>query len=418
MAQLATKLDVVSAPESPLGSGLSRIPQITIDVFCQTPATREAVDRTVADRRMARARCNVHAGGPPEAIGCYQRARSPNLIIVETHSELAELHRELDSLAEVCDPATKVIIIGRINDVSLYRDLLDRGVSEYLLAPLDALTLIRSVARLYRQEGSRKLGRTVAFVGAKGGVGSSVIAHNVATGLGRLFSSEVILADLDLPFGNAGLAFNLEPAQGIEEAVKGDDRVDDVLLERLVAKHGEYLNVLPAPAALNFSHAVPDDAFERLLDVAQATVPFVVLDVPHVWAGWTKRCLVSADEVVVTATPDLTSLRNAKNLVELLKQARPNDAAPKLVLNQVGIPKRTEISASKFASVLKIEPVVCIPFEPAGFSAAETAGKTIAERSSRTLASARIDDLARLVSGRLQAQAKKSALSFTRLWRK
>jgi pilus assembly protein CpaE len=155
-----------------------------------------------------------------------------------------------------------------------------------------------------------------------------------------------------------------------------------------------------------------------VLDRAQSSVPFVVLDVPHVWADWTRRCLVSADEVVVTATPDLTSLRNAKNLVEFLKQARPNDAAPKLVLNQIGVPKRTEIPAGKFASVLKIEPVLCIPFEPAAFSAAETAGKTIAECSIRTSASARIDQLAVLVSGRPQPQFKKHALSFARVWRK
>jgi pilus assembly protein CpaE len=178
------------------------------------------------------------------------------------------------------------------------------------------------------------------------------------------------------------------------------------------------LNVLAAPALLEFSHAVAENTFERLLDVAQSTAPFVVLDVPHVWADWTRRCLVAADEVVITAMPDLASLRNAKNLIELLKHARPNDAAPKLVLNQVGVPKRTEIPASKFASVLKIESIVCIPFEPASFSAAENAGKTIVECSRRTSASARIDHLAMSVSGRPQRPPKRSAVPFARLWGK
>ncbi|TGR36042.1 CtpF protein, partial [Mesorhizobium sp. M1C.F.Ca.ET.195.01.1.1] len=91
------------------------------------------------------------------------------------------------------------------------------------------------------------------------------------------------------------------------------------------------------------------DAFAQLVDTAQRSVPLLVLDVPHVWTGWAKNTLVKADEIVITATPELANLRNTKNLVDMLKRLRPNDPPPKLIINQAGVPKRPEISPSDFA---------------------------------------------------------------------
>src|SRR6266571_1670629 len=108
-------------------------------------------------------------------------------------------------------------------------------------------------------------------------------------------------------------------------------------------------------------------------------MPCIVLDIPHQWSGWTKRALIAADDILVVAAPDLANLRNTKNLVDLLKAARPNDRAPIYCLNQVGVPKRPEIKPADFAKALEDEPVAVIPFEPQVFGTAANNGQMIAE---------------------------------------
>src|SRR5690606_11107292 len=131
-----------------------------------------------------------------------------------------------------------------------------------------------------------------------------------------------------------------DPAQGIAEAVFAPDRIDEVYLDRLLAQCGEHLSLLAAPSTLERTYDFEPDSFRQVVDTAQRTAPYVVLDVPHLWAGWSRSVLSLADEIVIVAAPELASLRNAKNLIDTLARARPNDAPPRLILNQAGVPKR------------------------------------------------------------------------------
>lgn len=394
-----------------------RIPAITVHAFCEAPETSTAIQAAAADRRMARAHVAAHTGGAAAATEHYRSEPNPHLILVESRSAGEALGSELDRLAEVCEAQTKVVVIGSSNDIGLYRELLERGVSEYLLAPVEPMELVAVIGRLYRESAAERLGRSYAFVGAKGGVGASTVAHNVAWAMARLFRSDAVLADLDLPFGTAGLDFDLEGSQGIAEAVQDSARLDEVLLERLLVKRGDHLSLLVAPTELGRTYDFDENAFDRLLDVVQSSVPSLVLDVPHLWSAWAKKTLVSADEVVITAAPDLASLRNAKNLVEFLGKARPNDPPPKLVLNQVGLPKRPEIKPDDFASGLQLQPVACIPFDPALFGAAANKGQMIAEVSPRSKIADRFDELARIVTGRSEPKKRGAGVfGLRRLW--
>jgi pilus assembly protein CpaE len=218
--------------------------------------------------------------------------------------------------------------------------------------------------------------------------------------MARLVGSDVILADLDMAFGTAGLDFNLDPPQGIAEAVYGADRLDEVLLDRLLAKCEDHLSLLAAPASLDKAYDFGEEAFEQMLEIVQANVPTVVLDVPHLWTAWVRKTLIAADEVVITAVPDLANLRNAKAIVDLLRQARPNDAPPKLILNQVGVPKRPEIKPDDFAAALQLMPISTIPFDPLLFGTAANNGQMVAEASAKTTMSDIFADVAQVVSGR------------------
>src|SRR5690606_23972074 len=175
---------------------------------------------------------------------------TPNLLILETHDEPQDLMDRLSGLAEVCDPSTKVVIIGHYNDVALYRELIRADVSEYLVAPINLADVIGTISDIFVDPSAKPLGRTIAFVGAKGGVGSSTLAHNISWALSETFENEVVIADLDLPFGTANIDFDQDPPQGIAEAVFSPNRIDEVYLDRLLTECSKHLSLLAAPSSL------------------------------------------------------------------------------------------------------------------------------------------------------------------------
>ncbi|HWJ73551.1 MAG TPA: CpaE family protein [Kaistia sp.] len=384
------------------------IPRISIQVFCESADLAAIMELAAADRRMARAHVKVQMGGLAAAGEFYRQAPTPNLIMVETRQTGDRLIAELDHLAEVCDSGTKVVVIGHANDVELYRRLIRRGVSEYLVVPVDMGRAIKTVADLYLDSAKAPLGRSIAFIGAKGGAGSSMIAHNVGWAIAKAFQSNVVIADLDIAFGTAGLDFNQDPAQGIADALSAPERLDDTFLERLLARCSDHLSLLAAPATLDRTCDFDETVFEGIVEVAQAGVPALVLDVPHVWTAWARRTLIAADEIVLTVEPDLANLRNAKNLMDLLRQLRRSDAPPRLVINKQGVPKRPEIKVADFAAALAIEPIAVIPFEPQLFGTAANNGQMIAETDPKSGAAAAFEQIAQLVTGRAEARHKKA----------
>ncbi|WP_339831515.1 AAA family ATPase [uncultured Parvibaculum sp.] len=376
------------------------VPRITIHAFCEQPSSGSAIQRAGEDRRLSKAHLTVHMGGIPAAIEQYRQSPTPNLIMVEARAGGPELFAQLGELAEVCDAGTKVVVIGHMNDVSLYREMIRQGVNEYLVAPLHPMTVIEAVSRLYIDPDAPPIGRTIAFVGAKGGTGSSTLAHNIGWCISAGMDEDVIIADLDLPFGTAGLDFNQDPAQGIADALTAPERLDDVLLDRLLVKCTDRLSLFTAPAVLDRDFEMDGDSCESVLDVVREGVPCVIVDLPHVWAPWTKRVLLAADEIVITATPDLASLRNAKSMLDLTRNARPNDNAAHIVLNQVGVPKRPEIPVKDFAEAVGAEPTLVLPFNPGLFGTAANNGQMIEELDPKGKTAEGLRFLAGQLSGR------------------
>ena len=388
---------------------LRPVPRISIQAFCETEGIANPIERAADDRRMAKAHLKVHMGGIATAIEFYQSAPTPNLIILELRREPRELLESLRQLAEYCDPSTKVVVIGHYNDVWLYRELTRSGISEYVVAPISMADIVSVIAGIFVDPDAEPIGRSIAFIGAKGGVGSSTIAHNVAWAMSTLFQSEVIVADLDLPFGTANINFDQDPAQGIAEAVFSPERVDEVYLDRLLAQCAEHLSLLAAPSTLDRVYDFDPDAFQQIIDTAQRSAPLLVLDVPHGWYGWTKSTLMQADEVVITATPELANLRNTKNLVDMMKKLRPNDGPPRLILNQAGMAKRPEISAADFAEPLGIVPMSVIPFDPQIFGNASNNGRMLGEMDAQHAIVQTIGEIAHMLTGRAELKTKKKA---------
>ena len=402
--------DAVPADVAGRDERIAPAPRVSVQAFCETVETAAAIQAAGEDRRMAKAHLRIQMGGLAAAIEAYQNSPTPNVIILESENRGDDILGGLDQLAPVCDAATRVIIIGRMNDIALYRELVRRGVSDYLIAPVGALQVVRAVCGLFSAPDAKPVGRVIAVVGAKGGVGASTLAHNIAFSIARDLTLDAVVTDLDLAFGTAGLDFNQDPPQGIAEAVFSPDRIDNAFVDRLLSKCTDHLSLLAAPATLDHVYDFGTDAFEAIFDLLRATVPCVILDVPHQWTGWTKQTLVGADDLLIVAAPDLANLRNTKNLYDFLKASRPNDHRPLYCLNQIGVPKRPEIKAADFAKALDDEPIATIAFEPQLFGAAANNGQMIAEISANHRTAEVIRQLAQKLTGRTEPKKKSSSL--------
>ncbi|MEW6641462.1 MAG: AAA family ATPase [Pseudomonadota bacterium] len=384
-------------------------PRVSVQAFCDTVDTAAAVQSAGEDRRLGKAHLKIQMGGTVAAIEAYRSAPTPNVILLETDGR-GDILGGLDQLATVCDPGTRVIVVGRINDVTLYRELVRRGVSDYLIAPVAAIDIVRSICGLFSTPEAKAVGRIISVVGSKGGVGASTIAHNIAWAIARDLALDSVVADLDLAFGTAGLDYNQDPPQGIAEAVFSPDRVDTAFIDRLLSKCTDHLSLLAAPATLDRVYDFGAEAFDSIFDTLRGTVPCIVLDVPHQWSGWAKRALINADDILIVAEPDLANLRNTKNLFDLLKGARPNDRMPTYCLNKVGVPKRPEISAKEFAKAIESEPIASIPFEPQIFGVAANNGQMIAEVAANHRAAEMFLQIAQRLTGRGDTKKPRTSL--------
>ena len=384
-------------------------PRVSVQAFCETVETAAAVQSAGEDRRLGKAHLKIQMGGMAAAIEAYSNAPTPNVIILETEGR-GDILSGLDQLASVCDAGTRVVVIGRMNDVLLYRELVRRGVSDYVIAPVAPLDVVRAICGLFSTPEAKPVGRIIAITGAKGGVGASTIAHNIAWAIARDLALDSVVADLDLAFGTAGLDYNQDPAQGIADAVFSPDRIDTAFIDRLLSKCTDHLSLLAAPATLDRVYDFGAEAFDSVFDTLRSSVPCIVLDVPHQWSGWAKRALISADDILIVAAPDLASLRNTKNLFDLLRASRPNDRPPLYCLNQVGVPKRPEIKATEFAKAIESEPVALVPFEPQLFGLAANNGQMVEEIAPKHKVTEQFLQMAQRLTGRAEAKKPRSSL--------
>ncbi|MEO1554731.1 MAG: AAA family ATPase, partial [Pseudomonadota bacterium] len=359
-----------SGNATPAEGGDRAIPAILVAAFCENGKTVELLESVAADRRMSQASVEVHEGGLPAAIEYLQQHATPNLLILESSAPTPTMIAQIDELAGHCDEGVQVMVLGATNDIALYRQLMARGVSEYLVPPVSPVQVVRAIGNLFSDPDAPFVGRSISVVGAKGGVGASTIAHNLAWALSEGVGVNTTLIDLDLSFGTTALDFNHESQQTVADALLAPERVDDAVISRLLAKATDKLSLFTAPASVSQLMDIPPESYSLVIDGVRRVMPFVVLDMPHVWSQWSYETLVGSDEVILVCQPDLASLRNGKNMIDKIAADRPNDAPPRVIVNMIGVPKRPEIPVKDFAAAIGVEPDIALPFDPQLFGTA------------------------------------------------
>jgi pilus assembly protein CpaE len=397
MAVSQESRSIIELP-TPIERG-DRLPvgRVPLLAFVTDRQTKTDIEESLAPLALADA--PVMRGGITKAIQFLAAERSPETLIVDISGVELPAAR-IQELAEVCEPGVTVIAIGDHNDVALYRDLIHAGVHDYIVKPVAPQALAEALELRPGQAGApirHRLAKLVAFVGARGGVGTTTLAVNLAWYLANRQNRRVALLDLNLQRGDCALALNVTPTAGLREALTNPSRLDLVFLERVMAVQGERLFVLSAEEP--FDHEVPftAEAVDKLIGLLRTQFHYVVVDVPDIIAAAHRRVLDIANLRVVVADRTLRSVRDTARLRLTLGEGDLQHRNL-LVINRNGEGGRHAVKLHEMRGIVEMEPRCVIPFQPHLFSAAAGAGWVAAERRSRFIEA--IATLASELSGR------------------
>jgi len=157
-AQYASNgIDGAAPMDRPVGQ-IEPVPRVSIQEFCESPDIAAIVTAAMSDRRMAKAHVKQNMGGAPAAVEAYKTAPTPNVVVLEAPASRDALLGQLEQLAEYCDAGTKVVVLGKLNDIILYRQLMSRGVSEYLVAPFGVVDFVQAIPRCSAYRARSRLG--------------------------------------------------------------------------------------------------------------------------------------------------------------------------------------------------------------------------------------------------------------------
>lgn len=350
------------------------LPAARVDIFALDDGTAATAQKIAEDWRFARVGIDIARGGMDAAVERYRHAASPELIIIETNDISEAFTAQLGALAEVCAEGTDAVIIGPTNDVHLYRSLVGMGVRDYLVRPVAEDDMVGIIARALVEKRGLAGSRLVAVVGSKGGVGATVVAQALAWDVAENLKQKTLLLDAAGSAGTIGIAFGLEPASTLADAVRIGLSGSDDDLKRIIQKKTDNLSLLVAGGDPLLVDSPDPDSTEGLIERVMKTFPVVVADLSGASPGVQKRLISRAAHVVVVSTPHIASLRNCRTLVNEIKHARGGLQQVELVLNNTGLPGAEEVPGGDVQKLMEMEPAVKIPFAPKIFMHGEAAG--------------------------------------------
>lgn len=244
-------------------------------------------------------------------------AKQPDVLVIDLRDQ-THLPAALPLLKRQ-HPTTGVVIVASRLDPSLLLDAMRSGVNEFVCEPLDAADLEAAITRLIAQRPvTAVIGQVFAFVGAKGGVGTTTVAVNVATALGQLQRDSTLFIDLHVANGDAAVFLGAEPRFSIVDALENTHRLDEVFFRGLIAKTKSGVDLL---ASSDRVMVTPLDArrIRTVIEFAARHFRYIVLDVPRSDAA-VLDSLEGVSRIVVVANQELATVRSASRMAASLRQ--------------------------------------------------------------------------------------------------
>jgi len=375
--------------------------------------TRETVNRVVS--HLGALEAKVRAGDLASARKAIDPQSPPDLMLLDI-SGSSDPVSALDELMQLCPRSTRVLVIGSVNDVSLYRSLTSLGVIDYLVKPVSGEVLHDALAALL-DDGGRDGGglqtRITAFLGARGGVGTTSLAVATAWYFVNEFHQRASLIDLDLHFGTLALGLDLEPGRGLREALEHPERIDSLLISSAMSSAGDRLKVLAGEESLEETMHFHPNGFGPLFELLANDFDQLVIDLPRALDDGSRHVISSADTFVLVTDLSLAGLRDALRIMDLVKRIG-SKAAPIIVASQVGAPHRGEISQREFERGLGQSLDHLVSYDPKAAVSMARHGKALPAVARTSKAAEEMLALARRLSGR-EAAKKRSILG--RFWK-
>lgn len=348
------------------------LPQSSVAIYSTDKETLEAGRDLPGDWRFARVSVQVEEGDLDSAISAYQDLKSPNLIIIQTEKLDETFTQKLGDLAECCAEGTNAIVIGPVNDVYLYRQLIDMGVSDYLVKPVDTGMLSEVIAGTLIEQIGVSGSRLIACIGAKGGVGTSSLVEAMGWSMAEILKQKTIIIDPSGGWSTHPVGIGFEPASTLAEAARAAENTDEDNLKRMIFQASERLMVLSTGGDVMLEPAIDTESLEGLLDNLMAKYPVVLVDLSGCPSDIKKTICSRANKIVVVTTATPPSLRLTRGLVQEIKDVRGNeDGDIHLVLNMEGFSSTYELGKADIQKALGLKADMVLPFDPKVFVGVE-----------------------------------------------
>jgi len=277
------------------------LPQSKVAVFSKDKDTLESARSISDDWRFARVSVQVEEGDVHTATQAYSEFKSPDVLIIQTDTIDAAFVPKLEALAAHCDEGTEAIIIGPDNDVNLYRKLIDMGVRDYLVRPVASEVMAEVIAKTLIDQHGVMGSRLVAFIGAKGGVGTSAVARNVGMALSNDLGQKTMLVDASGGWSTHPVGLGFEPSTTYKEAAKAADNHDEDSLARMLFKVNEQFMTLATGGDVMLEPIIKAPQMETLLEMLMVKYPGVIADVSATSPELRKLILSRANDIVLVS---------------------------------------------------------------------------------------------------------------------
>lgn len=346
----------------------------------------------------------AYKGGLRNAIQSLSVSASPQTLLVDL-SESGDPIGDISSLAEVCEPGTIVIAMGEVNDVGLYRDLLNSGLQDYLLKPLSPDALRDSFANAqamlnapkHEESNADRAHISTAVIGTRGGSGASTIAASLAWTFSQGQGHQTGLLDLDIHFGTAALAMDLEPGRGLTDAIDNPSRIDALFIERAMIKANDRLSILSAEAPMNNPVLTDGSALFQLQEEFRGAFENTVIDLPRSMLIAYPHLMHDVNIAVVATQLTLASARDSIRVLAWLKQNAPH-CKVLVVANNVQSAV-VEITRKDFESTIERKIDLMLPADPKAMAQAAKLGKPVVEAVRSSKLPLGISALAEMIAG-------------------
>jgi len=357
----------------------------------------------------------IQKGGVASAVRALGVVPSPHLLIVDI-SDSKDPLGDVSALEEVCEQSTLVLALGTKNDVTLYRDLIQLGIHDYLVKPVKSETLKVAISDAFLtihnpEAGSRKKltgNKMCAIIGARGGVGASLFATSIAWIIANQQKSQTALLDLDFFFGTSALTFDLEPGRGLSDALDNPDRVDDLFIQRATVQASERLSLLGLELPLSEPLQVDPEALTHLIEKLRESFGYLVLDVPRDFASRHGYFLQNANHVIIVTELSLAATRDTIRLLAFLKEVAP-EIEVIIAVNKSGSGFNEEVNLKDFESSIEHKVHWNVPFDPKATMEAVTRGKALPQVADKSKLVKVLQEISATLTGKKKQAEKKKA---------